>query len=356
MARTGAELPGGARLTDYISLGAISERIPQIEVRRVLEETGRESERRRKLPMHVMVYYVVALALFMEVSYGEVLRCLLEGLEWLGLPVKAIGTVSKSSISRARTRLGAEPLRKLYEELVGPIATPETRGAWYAGRRLVSLDGATLDVPDLPRNEAAFGRPGASRGRSGFPQLRFVSLLECGTHVLFGAGQGPYASSETELARAGRGRVRARARHAVPGGPPVLRLRAVEAGRLHRGRPALADPEEPGVSLHGAAARRLVPQPDLPLAPGDRKQDRHGLPVRVIEYRLEGLEDAGPRFARCPLYRLVTTLLEPEEAPAAELAALYHERWEIETAFDELKVHLRGPRVVLRSRTPELVA
>lgn len=348
MARTVAEIPGGARLTDYISLGALSEKIPDSEVRRVLAETGRESQRQRKLPMHVMVYYVVALALYMEVSYGEVLRCLLEGLQWLGLPVKPLRTTAKSAISQARTRLGVEPMKQLYEELVGPIATSETRGAWYGQWRLVSLDGTTLDVPDLPRNEAAFGRPGSARGKSGFPQLRFLSLVECGTHVLFGARQGPYAMSETALARPV-------IEHGLTSGMLCLadrnffgyelwkRAASTEADLLWRIKK----------NLVFACIERLPDGSYLSKtypSPRHRERDEQGIRVRVIEYRLEGIEDSEP------LYRLLTTILDPERAPACELAALYHERWEIETALDELKIHLRGPRIVLRSRTPELVA
>ena len=347
MARTVAEIPGGARVTDFISLGVVSERIPRSEVRRVLRETGRESERRRKLPMHVMVYYVVAMALYMQVSYGEVLRCLLEGLEWLGLPVRSIRTVRKSSISRARERLGIEPLEQLYRELVGPVATSETRGAWYREWRLVSLDGTTLDVADVPKNEAAFGRPGSARGKSAFPQIRFVALVECGTHVLFSARQGPYKTPETKLARS------------------VLDEGLTEemlclADRHFFGYEAWKHAASTGADLLWRIPKnRMFPcierLPDgsylsraYPSA-RDREKDQNGVPVRVIEYRLEGIVDAEP------FYRLVTTILEPEEAPAAELAALYHERWEIETAFDEFKIHLRGPRIVLRSRTPDLV-
>ena len=348
MARTVAEIPGGARITDFISLGVISEKIPRSEVQRVLEETGRKSRRRRKLPMHVMVYYVIALALYMEVSYGEVLRCLVEGLEWLGLPVKSIRTAAKSGISQARTRLGVEPLRKLYRELVAPVATPETRGAWYREWRLVSLDGSTLDVADLPRNEAAFGRPGSSRGKSGFPQIRFVSLVECGTHVLFGARHGPYETSETTLARQVLG---------AGLSPGMLCL----ADRHFFGYELWKQAVSTGADLLWRIKKNLVFTCTRRLPDGsylskvypssqDRKHDRRGMAVRVIEYELEGIEDAEP------LYRLVTTLLDPLEAPAPELAALYHERWEIETAFDELKTHLRGPRIVLRSRTPDLVA
>ena len=349
MARTVAEVPGGARVTDFISLGVISRRIPEAEVRRVLEETGRQSERQRKLPMRVMVYYVIALALYMEVSYGEVLRCLLEGLDWLGFPVKSIRTVQKSSISRARARLGVEPVQQLYEELVEPVAAPATRGAWYRGRRLVSMDGSTLDVADTPENEEAFGRPGAPRGTAGFPKIRLVSLVENGTHVLFGARHGPYrGSSEKKLAEKVVGNLRADMLCLADRGffSSALWKEAVDTGAELLWRvpnnvvlPCLERLDD------GSYMSKVYP------SPRDRKQDRGGLPVRAIEFKLEGLAQGGDG----ELYRVITTLLDPEEAPARELAALYHERWEIETAFDELKIHLRGRAIVLRSRTPELV-
>jgi hypothetical protein len=351
MARTVAEIPGGARVTDFITLGVLTEKIPVEHVERVLEETGRESQRQRKLPMRVMVYYVIALALYMQVSYGEVLRCLLEGLEWLGLPVKSIRTVQMSSISRARTRLGVEPLKRLYEELVVPVATEKTRGAWYRGRRLVTIDGSTLDVADTRENEKAFGRPGASRGSAGFPKIRLVSLVENGTHVLFGTQHGPYkGSSEKALA--------------------AETLKSLSEGML-----CLGDRNFFGFKLWeqavGTGADQLwrIPEPNvlpvteaLPdgtclskvyLSPEHRKRDRGGIVVRVIEYQLEGVAKSG---GGAEVYRLITTLLDPTQAPAEELAALYHERWEIENAFDELKTHLRGNHIVLRSKTPELVA
>lgn len=350
MARTVAEVPGGTRITDFISLGVISRRIPEAEVRRVLEETGRESERQRKLPMQVMVYYVIALALYMEVSYGEVLRCLLEGLEWLGLPVRSIRTVQKSSISRARARLGVEPVRKLYEELVGPVATAETRGAWYRGRRLVSMDGSTLDVADTPENEAAFGRPGAARGQSGFPKIRLVSLVENGTHVLFGSRHGPYrGSSERALAAEVVGNLRAgmlcladRGFFSYPLWEKALSTGADLLWRVPNNVVLPCMERFPD----GSYLSQIYPSPE------DRKRDRRGLVVRVIEFKLEGLAQGGDG----ELYRLVTNLVDPQETPARELAALYHERWEIETAFDELKIHLRGRAIILRSRTPELVS
>lgn len=349
MARTVAEIAGGVRVTDFISLGVISRTITSGEIARVLRETGRESERHRKLPMHVMVYYVIALALYMDASYGEVLRCLLEGLEWLGLPVKSIRTVQKSSISRARTRLGVEPVRQLYEELVGPVASQETRGAWYRDRRLVSIDGSTLDVADTPENEEAFGRPGSSRGTASFPKLRFVSLVENGTHMLFASRHGPYrGSSEQALALEVLPRLEADMLCLADRGFFNFKLwnTALQRGSdlLWRAPnnivlPCIERFED------GSFLSKLYPSQE------DRRRGRHGIEVRVIEFEIEGLAHQ----ADGQLYRLVTTLLDPAEAPALELAALYHERWEIETAFDELKVHLRGRAIVLRSRTPDLV-
>jgi hypothetical protein len=147
-----------------------------------------------------MVYYVIALALYMSASTREVLRCLLKGLRWLW-GAEAVRVAGKGGISQARTRLGAEPLRRLHDQLVRPVATRTTRGAWYRRWRLVSLDGFCLDVVDSAANRQAFGLPGASRGASAFPQLRFVALVENGTHVLFGTYPGRYEDGETTLAR-----------------------------------------------------------------------------------------------------------------------------------------------------------
>ena len=200
MARTLAELPKGSRITDHISLGVIGKTFPLERVREVLRRTGRESRRQRELPAHVTVYYVIALALYMQVSYREVLRCLLEGLAWLAGPGESLKVTGKSGISQARTRLGAEVLRVLHDEIVGPIAGARSKGAFYGRWRLVSLDGSTLDIADTKENEETFGRPGASRGKSAYPQLRFVSLVECGTHVLFGTRMAGFATGEISLA------------------------------------------------------------------------------------------------------------------------------------------------------------
>ena len=296
-------------------------------MRRVLAETGKASERERDLPAHVMVYYAIALALYTAAGTREVLRCLLEGLRWLW-GAEAVRVAGKSGISQARTRLGEAPLRRLYERLVRPVATPATKGARYREWRLVSLDGSCLDVADTAENGAAFGRPGAGRGESAFPQVRFVALVENGTHVLFGARLGGFADGETTLAHG-----------AVPAlGPGMLCL----ADRQFFGHALWREAVATGADLLWRVKRNLRLPREARLADGsylttiypsekDRRHRTAGVRVRVVEYRLEGIADAEP------LYRLVTTILDPAAAPAAELAALYHERWEIEGALAELK-------------------
>ena len=344
MAGVPAGLPAVVRVSDHISLGVIAKAFPPERVRQVLAETGRASERERDLPAQVMVYYAIAMALYMGSSTREVLRCLLEGLRWLW-GADAVKVAGKSGISQARSRLGELPLRRLFEQVVQPLATRATKGAWYREWRLASLDGSSLDVADTAENGAAFGYPGASRGESAFPQLRFVALVENGTHVLFGARLGGWADGETTLA------------HDV--------MLALRAGML-----CLADRCFFGYALWRAAAAtgadllwRVKANLRLPrvavLADGsylsmvypsekDRRHAANGVQVRVVEYRLEGVADAEP------LYRLLTTIGDPALAPAADLAAFYHERWEIEGALAELKTQLRGAQAVLRGKTPEL--
>src|SRR5438093_9203821 len=152
MSRTVATLPEGGRITDYISLGVIAKAFPVTKVHAVLKATGTASIRQRDLPAHVVVYYVIALALYMHSSYREVLRCLLEGVQWLMDPSVRVKVAGKSGISQARRRLGSAPMKALYDSVVTPVATPETRGAWYRQWRLVSLDGSTLDVADTEEN------------------------------------------------------------------------------------------------------------------------------------------------------------------------------------------------------------
>jgi hypothetical protein len=345
MAGVPAGLPAGVRLSDHISLGVIARAVPPERVRQILIETGRASERERDLPAQVMVYYAIALALYMGSGTREVLRCLLEGLRWLW-GAEAVKVAGKSGISQARSRLGEAPLRRLYEELVQPIATRASQGAWYRDWRLVGLDGSCLDVADTEANRAAFGSPGASRGASAFPQLRFVALVENGTHVLFGAHLGRYAEGETTLAHSTLAALRpgmlCLADRQFFGHALWLAATATGADLLWRGKHNLRLPRE-AVLADGSYLTTIHPSDK------DRRHRTGGIRVRVVEYRLEGMAGAEP------LYRVLTSILDPQRAPAAELAALYHERWEIEVALAELKTGLRGARVVLRSKTPELV-
>src|SRR4051812_49527011 len=176
MAHAPAGLPAGIRLSDHISLGVIARTFPLDQVRHILAETGRTSERERDLPAQVMVYYAMALALYMGSGTREVLRCLLEGVRWLW-GAEAVRIAGKSGISQARAGLGEAPLRLLYERVVRPVATRATKGAWYRRWGLVSLDGACLDGADTEDNRAAVERPGASRGGSGLPQGPFVGAV-----------------------------------------------------------------------------------------------------------------------------------------------------------------------------------
>jgi hypothetical protein len=346
MARTLAELPKGSRITDYISLGVVAKTFPEATVKSVLADTGRSSRRQRELPAHVVVYYVIALALYMQSSYREVLRCLLEGIQWLLNPTARVKVTGKSGISQARTRLGVEPLKQLYEQIVRPIATEATKGAWYRGWRVVSLDGSTLDVADEDANDEAFGRPVAQRGKSAYPQLRFVSLVENGTHVLFGSQMGSYHTSEMALAKEvlpwlGDGMLCLADRYFFSFAF-WCQARATGADLLWRVRKNLRLACDRRLS-DGSYLSHIYPSGE------DHRRGTNGVVVRVIDYQLEGVTGAEP------LYRLLTTILDPDAAPAHELAVLYHERWEIETALDELKTHLRGARIVLRSKTPDLV-
>lgn len=338
MSRTRATLPGGPRLSDYLSLGVIAQIFPLPAILSALEQSGRASVRKRSLPAEVMVYYVLVLSLFRSVSTREVLRCLVDGFRWVH-PKVPLTISGKSSISRARTRLGVAPFRILRQHNVRWLADADTPGAWYGGRRLVAFDGSTLNVPDEKGNREFFGLPSSSRGQAAFPKLRISTLVELGTRAPFAWRVGPYRESEQEQAK-------------------VL-LRDVGPGML-----VLADRGYTSFSLWSQAHKtgadllwRARSNPHFPLveehADGSwgsvfrLKRVKGKCTVRVIDYCIREEDNK--------VYRLLTTMLDPEEAPARELAALYHERWEIETAYDEVKTHLLGPDAMLRSKTPGLV-
>lgn len=340
--------PSDSRLTDHVSIGVLTRVFPPELVDGVVAEAGRREQRQRLLPARVVVYYVLALALFADCSYEEVMRQLVEGLSWESGWQSSWEVPSKVAIYKARQRLGREPLELLFKAVAAPLASVSTRGAFYRGLRLVSLDGTCLDVADTPQNDEAFGRPGTGRGQGvgAFPQLRLVALAESGTHAIFDAALGPFTDSEQRLAD--------RLWDSLCEGMLCLadrnfysyerfgRAHATGAQLLWRVRSNLLFPRERELA-DGSYLTRIYPSQK------DRRAKREGEPARVIEYRLEdpALAEEEQR------YRLITTMLDPDAAPAKELAALYPQRWELESALDELKTHQRGPRVVLRSKTPD---
>ncbi|CAB1368964.1 IS4 family transposase [Denitratisoma oestradiolicum] len=346
MARVKAELSAGARLADYLTVGFLAMNCPLDKVRQALAANDAQSKRRRGLPHDVLVYFVMAMVLYANVAYEEVLRLVVEGLRpLLGDDGVSNTSVTKGAISQARGQVGVAPLRQLYQEQVGPNGPVGMPGVWYVGLRVMAIDGSTLDMPDEVANAQHFGYPGASRGSSAFPQLRFVAMAECGTHTLCYANPGPYATGEVTLA-----------------GPVIDQANAsmlVTADRNFYSYAFWQRAVATGAKLLFRVKRNLQLPREKELPDGsylttlyagdkDRRRLTNGTVVRVIEYVLDGISDSEPS------YRLITNWLDVNAAPGIELAALYHRRWTIEQTFDEFKVHLADRDVVLRSKRPEL--
>lgn len=334
------------RLSDRIAVGLLTRTFPPELVDRVVAECGRSGQRNRLLPPRVVVYFVLAMCLFSGQGYEEVARLLTEGLAWARRWSGSWQVPTTAAISRARRKLGPEPLKALFGQVARPLATPSTPGAWYGTWRLMAIDGTTFDVPDSEENTARFGRPTTHRSqRCAFPQVRLVALAECGTHAITRAALGPFTTSEPELAR--------ELFTALTPGDLLLADRGFTGVELWRAASAAgADLLWRIRSSAVLPVRAELPDgsylSDIVTAKDHRKRADPTI-VRVIEYTLD---DPGRAQHQAP-YRLITTILDPEAAPAADLAALYHQRWEIETALDELKTHQRGPAQVLRSRSPD---
>jgi hypothetical protein len=340
--------PTDERLSDRIAIGLLTRAFPAAVVDAAVTAAERGGVRSRLLPARVVVYYVLAMCLFSGQGYEEVMRLLVGGLEWLGRWRRAWTVPSTAAIAKARARLGPEPMRGLFDHVVHPLATDGTRGAWYRGLRLVAIDGATLDVPDTAENEERFGRAGSGRGegRGAFPQIRLVGLGECGTHAIFAVAMDSFSTAEKTLAErilpALRPGMLALADRGFLGIDLWRQATVAGADLLWRASASFTLPVLK-VLPDGSYLSQLVPSTSAA-----RRGGTAPVTVRVVEYTIDdGRAPDGEH------YRLVTTLLDPDQAPAAELAELYAQRWEFETALDELKTHQRGGKVVLRSRYPD---
>ena len=338
----------GHRFSDTISLAVISRFIPCDKIHNVLDHSNKNTKRSRLLPAHLMIYYIIALGFYYESSSRDVLRFLLGSLRDLLPNGSTIPTACKSAISQARTRIGKEPMVALYDEIVQPIATEKTDGAYYKNKLLVAIDGSKIDVADTEENTNYFGKQkyggfGGVKGEGVFPLMRFLSLVELGTHVIFETVYSKFSTGELTLGKMILEKVK--------------QNMLVLADRLFFNYETWKIGSERGADLlwrikkktkleifeklpDGSSLAKIYP-------PGPSKKNfSKGIIVRLIEYRIKGKDE---------LYRLITTLLDHNEAPAEELAALYSERWIIEIAYDELKNHTREKKVLLKSKTPDLV-
>ncbi|MGH3502765.1 MAG: IS4 family transposase [Nocardioidaceae bacterium] len=350
--------PDGDRLSDRVALGVLTRLVSRDLVDEVLAESGRLEHRVRLLPARMVVYYVMALALFFGDGYEEVMRRLIGSLRQMGAWRQDWTVPSTAALTKARARLGPEPLRMLFERVAVPMAPLGLADGWCAGRRVMAVDGSNIDLADTADNVAEFGYPS---GGGAFPQVRMVALAEAGTHAVTAVATGRARASERELF----------AELLAELGPDMLVL----ADRGFLSYELWGQTIATGVDLCWRAKSSTdlpvlqalpdgsyVSQLSDPVAANKRRDQvrKHvrklvevpGHRVRVIEYRVTDRhrDDAEPET-----YRLVTSLLEPEQVPATELCALYHRRWELESTFDEIKTSQRGPGIVLRSKSPPMV-
>ena len=348
MPRSGWRKPeSDRRLSDLVSVGLLTRVFPADVVDEVIAAAGRTQLRHRSLPARIVAYFAIGMALHSEGSYEDVVDQLTDGLAWSAGWEESFTPPSKSAIFQARSRLGFEPVRDLFARVAKPLARMDMPGSWLAGRRLLAIDGTCLDLADTAANAEYFGRPASSRGeKSAFPQARLVAVAECGTHALLDAVVSPCSTSEIESSRELVGRLK----------PGVLLL----ADRGFYGFRLWQEAAATGADLLWRVKTNLKPRHLETLEDGSwlatiaptsgvNRRTTEPLTVRVIDYAIDdGREN--PEH-----YRLLTTILDPAEADAEDLAATYAQRWEIENTFDELKTHQRGPRTVLRSKSPDLV-
>src|SRR3954452_2561974 len=311
--------------------------IPEGRLAAILTRTARSSERRRCLPADSVIWLVIAMALFAADSIPIVWRRL--------HPSRDHPEPTDSAFSQARRRLGVAPLRHLFHETARPMATHQTVGAFYRGWRLMGIDGTTLDMPDTPANARAFGRPASGRAAGAFPQVRLLALCELGTHAVCGLAIKPLCHGEPSM-------VGQLLDHLGPG-TLLIWVRGFFSYEL------ISAVLRRGAHLLARVKSNTVLRPIRRLADGsylakiypsaaDRRRDARGLWVRVIEYT----HDDPNRPGAGERHRLITDLTNPDDMPAPEAPLVYHERWEGELAFDEIKTHLSARAVPIRSKTP----
>jgi Insertion element 4 transposase N-terminal/Transposase DDE domain len=348
-------------LTDHIGLGVLSARFNRDLLEEVLNRTGRREKRSRRLPAHVMIRYVIAMGLFFEESYDEVMRRLVGNLRKLGSWIDDWQVPTASAISQARQRLGVAPVRALFERAAVPLASAGTKGAWLARRRLMAIDATSFDVADTEANAERFGRMGSGPKASAYPKLHVAALAECGSHAIVGAVLGGCRTGERTLAGdlaasvgpdmlvladAGLYSYELFGRFAATGADLAWRIGAsVSVGHLRW----LADGSYLAlIYVAGLSAQRRARLVEQAKAGHELPADIARV-VRVVEYTVPDRNPDGE------LIVVITTVLDPHDLPALDLAEAYHQRWEEESALDELKTDLRGRGEVLRSKTPDLV-
>ncbi|RFS37396.1 IS4 family transposase, partial [Micromonospora craniellae] len=349
------------RLTDHIGLGVVSARFNRDLLEEVLNRSGRREKRVRRLPAHVMIRYVIAMGLFCAESSDEVMRRLVGNLRRLGSWDDDWQVPTASAITQARQRLGAEPVKMLFDRACVPLAGPGTKGAWLARRRLMAIDATTLDVADTPANVERFDRMGSGPKASAYPKLHIAALAECGSHAIVGAVLGSCRTGERTLIKDLAGRVGPGMlvladaglysfdlfnSFAATGADLAWRVGAsVSIGHLRW----LADGSYQALIFKaGLSAQRRARLVEQARTGQEIPADLARL-VRVVEYTVPDRNPDGE------LIVVVTTLTDHHEVPAMELAGAYQQRWEEESTLNEIKTDLRGRGEVLRSKVPDLV-
>lgn len=354
MPRSGWKKPDtDRRLSDLIAVGLLTRVFPPDVVDEVIAQAGRTQQRSRVLPARVMMYYAMAMALNSDGSYEDVYADLTDGLSWASRLPGPVPAPSRSAIFQARGRLGSQPVEALFHRVAHPVARPGWEGGWLAGKRLLAVDGTTLDVPDTPVNVEHFGRPGTGRGQAGYPQARVVAIAECGSHAIMDAVIGGLGTGETTLADELIDRLDPDsvlvADRGFYGFHRWARAQDRDADLVWRIRKNVTPHHVQNLS-DGTWLATITPSS----GPGWR--DVAPRTVRVVDYRVVGDDQVESEDSDNEQHhRLLTTLLDPGEVAVEELIAAYHARWEIENTFDELKTHQRGRQMVLRSKSPELV-